>query len=115
MYHFLLPQRSTPPNEAVDGTNNQPYILQFVDAADSDFAPQYFIVIERSLLIECKNMKTAFFSLFAVHYVFNIEYHSRTRDFYRFVQESLFEVPDLTKKSVMFSNVCTGIQSFIPK
>ena len=108
---FLLPQRSTPPSEAVDHTNNQPYILRFVDAADSDFTPQYFIVVERSLLIECKNIKTALFSLFAVHYIFNVEYHSCVQDFHRFVQEFLLEIPVSTKKT----NVCTGIQSFLPK
>ena len=98
-WFFLLSQRSKPPSEAVDHTNNQPYILQVVDAADSDFTPQYFIIVERSLLIECKNMKTALFSLFAVHYIFNIEYHPHVRDFYRFVQEFLLEIPESTKKN----------------
>ena len=112
---FFLPQRSTPPDEAIDHANNHPCIVNFIDAADSDFTPQYFIAIEQSLLFECKNMKTAFFSLFAVHFVFNIEYHSRVRDFYRFVQENLFEIADATKKSVMYSNVCTGVQSFLHK
>ena len=63
------------------------------------------------MLIECKSMKSAFFSLFAVHYIFNIEYHTRVKDFYRFVQEYLFDIPDRSKKSVTLTNVFTGIQS----
>lgn len=99
----------------MNDANNHPHIIQIVDALDSDFAPQYFVAIEQSLLVECKSIKSAFFTVFVAHYVFNIEYHCRVRDFYFFVQENLFEIPLTSKKSVMLSNVCTGIKSLIKK
>ena len=108
-------QRGTPPEEAVDQSNNHRHIIQFFDSADSDFSPQYFIAVEQSLLVQCKTMKIALFSLLAVHYIFDIEYHYCVKDFYRFVQENLFEIPDTSKRSVTLSNVFTGIHSFTEK
>lgn len=86
----------------VNYANNHSHIIQIVDSLDSDFSPQYFVAVEQSLLVECKSMKSAFYTVFVAHYIFNIEYHSRVKDFYFFVQES-----------VMLSNVCTGIKSLI--
>ena len=102
-----------PLEEAVDTSNNQPHIIQFVDTADENFSPQYFIVIEQTLFIECKTIKNALFILFAVHYVFNLEYNVRVKDFYRFIQEYIMGIPDGSKRSVNFANICTSIESFI--
>lgn len=97
----------------MNDTNNHPHIIQIVDSLDSDFSPQYFVAVEQSLLVVCKSMKSAFFTVFVAHYIFNIEYHFRVGDFYFFVQENLFQIPLTCKKSVMLSNVCTGIKSLI--
>lgn len=64
------------------------------------FSPQYFIVIEQAVFIECKTMKNAIFTLFAVHFVFNLEYNIRVKDFYRFLQEYLMNIPEGSKRSV---------------
>lgn len=64
--------------------NNQPFIVKLSDISD-DVSPQYFIAIEQELMIECKNLHDALFSLFAVH-VFNIEYHQRLMDFFLFIR-----------------------------
>ena len=106
-------QRGTPLEEAVDETNNQPHIIQFIDDADIDFSPQYFIVIEQATFIECKTMAIAIFILFAVHYVFNLEYNVRVKDFYRFLQEYLLSIPVGCKRTVNFVNICTGVESFL--
>ena len=57
------------------------------------------------MLIECKSMKSAFFSLFAVHYIFNIEYHTRVKYFYRFVQEN-FLIYLIDLKRVLILLMC---------
>ena len=41
----------------------------------------YFIVIEQAVFIECKTMTNAIFTLFAVHYVFNLEYNVSVKKF----------------------------------
>ena len=106
-------QRGTPPEEAADSTNNQPHIVQFIDTSDANFSPQYFIVIEQAVFIECKTMTNAIFTLFAVHYVFNLEYNVRVKDFFRFVQEYLMSIADSSKKAVNYVNICMGIESFL--
>ncbi len=61
-------QRGTPGSKAVDQNNNHPHIVCFV----GDVAVQYFVAIEQELLIECKSMTNALYTMLATHFVFNI-------------------------------------------
>ena len=105
-------QRGTPDSEAIDLENNQPYILKLFDA-DSDIASQYFIVIEQSLMIECSNMMSALFSLFAVHYVFNIQYHTRLKDFFQLIEDKVIGMKTSNKKTAVFLSVTTAAECYL--
>ena len=58
-------------------------------------------------------MAIPIFILFAVHYVFNLEYNVRVKDFYRFLQEYLLSIPVGCKRTVNFVDICTGVKSFL--
>ena len=58
-------------------------------------------------------MTNAIFTLFAVHYVFNLEYNVRVKDFFRFVQEYLMSIADSSKKAANYVNICMGIELFL--
>ena len=82
-------QRGTPAQEAVDTCNNHPHIVKFTNVT-SDVLPQYFVAIEQQLLIECKSIERAIFTVLAAHYAFNIEYHPMVKDVLYFLQEKVF-------------------------
>ena len=66
---------------------------------DDDIPSQYFIAVEQSLHMECRNIVIATFILMSMHYVFNIEYHPKIRDLLYFLQEYMLGLKDSTHKS----------------
>ena len=111
---FFFLQRGTPPKECVDPANNQPFIIRLADSS-SDLPPQFFIIIEGNLLIECKSLTDAVFALFAVHYIFNLQYHQRLGDFYTFFEEKLFGMKSHNKHSPNYASVTTGVSTYLQK
>ena len=84
--------------------------MLFID----DVSPQYFIVVEQELLIECKDLVDALCALLAVHYVFNIEYHPRLTDFFIFLEEKIIGMkPSNGKKSPTYLNMTSAVQCFL--
>lgn len=63
--------KGTPPNEAIDASNNHPHIILFSDPDDD--VVQFFLAVEQTLLYECPSLADSLFMLIAVHYVFNIK------------------------------------------
>ena len=55
---------------------------------NDDIIPTYYINIEQDL-VECSSLTKALFCLLAVHYVFNLSYHDRVKDFFLFLQEKV--------------------------
>lgn len=80
----------------MDSRNNQPHIIKFRDA-DPELRPQYFIAIEQKLVIECNSLVGAMFTLLATHYVFDLGYHTKAKDFFKFL-EHLLDIDDKTTK-----------------
>ena len=80
-----------------------------------EFPPQVFIAIEKQLMHECMHFTSAVFTLMAVHYVFNIDYHSSVKDVLTYVQESILEIKGTSfKKSATYISVEGGIGNFMP-
>ena len=50
--------------------------------------------------------------MFAVHYVFNIEYHSKVKDVFYFLQEKVFGFTDTCKKSAIYLSVSSSIDLY---
>ena len=53
-----------------------------IDKSNKDITPTYYIAIEQDLGIECSTLTKALFCLLAIHYVFDISYHDRVKDFF---------------------------------
>ena len=62
---FIILQQGTPPNEATEEENNQPYIK---DDDDEGVLNQYFIGIEQPLMMESSNVVSAVFLFIAYTY-----------------------------------------------
>ena len=108
-YYFM--QHGTPPDEAVDD-NNQPHIVLFQDELEDSVSCQVFIAVEKELILETNSLPLAVFNLFASHYVFNLEYHVKAREFFIFLQDKVFEQPlgrTQFKKSATVSIHTSGI------
>ena len=92
--------------------NNQPHILK-VNNVHYELNPQYFICLEQCIFAECKNLWKALFIFIAVHYVFNVSYHSHLRMFFLFVEEKLFHFRGTVAKTAAYNSTITGIQSYL--
>lgn len=91
---MLYIQRGTPPNEAVEGNNNQPHIVWFQEESDDeDIMQQLFIAVEQTLMLETNNLVTAVYACLAAHYIFNLSYHPKSGDFWVFIQERVLDIP----------------------
>jgi hypothetical protein len=77
--------------------------------------PQYFIAIEQQLVIECNSLIGAMFSLLATHYVFDLGYHPKAKDFFMFLEHLVDITNGTEKKSANFLSTVTGIESFKAK
>ena len=83
---------------------NQPHIIRYIDADDQVFS-NYIIVIEKQILLQSSSLLAALFVLFAVHYVFNMEYYPKVKDFYLFLQNNLFNIKDSASHSTNYINI----------
>ena len=57
---------------------------------------QYFISLEGELILESQNLPSCVFNLLAAHYVFNLEYHPKSKDILIFIQEKILKLPSAT-------------------
>ena len=85
--------------------------MKFEDEDDSEHLSQYFIAVEQKLMLECSTLIAALFFGMVAHYVFNLEYHSKVKGVWLFLQEKVFQLP--TDKNGKHSPSCivhvTGI------
>ena len=54
---------------------------------------QYFISIEQQLMLECSTLIAALFYCMAAHYIFNLSYHPKSKEFWTFIQQKTFNLP----------------------
>ena len=69
---------------------------------------KYIVAVEKQALLQCSNLVGAVYALFSIHYVFNIEYHPRVKDFYFFIQNKCFQIEDNSTPSASYSNICSS-------
>lgn len=60
-------------------------------------------------------MMTDIFNLFAVHYVFNLEYYNRLKDFFQFVKDKIagIHTDAKRKRSAVYLNVAAGAECYL--
>ena len=90
---------------------NQPQIICYIDA-DDEITAQYIVVVEKQTFCQCATLLGAVYTLFSLHYVFNIEYHPRVKDFYLFVQNKCFCIEDKSPLSAGYSNILTSLECY---
>ena len=91
-------------------SNSHPYIVRLYDA-DESVPPTYKIIIEQQIVTSTKDLTTALYVLFAVHFVFNITYHGKVNDLYLFLQEVVFGMPsEAQRKSASYTSFCVAIE-----
>ena len=94
---------------------NQPHIIRYIDA-DDEIPSNYIIVIEKQTLLQCSSLLAALFALFAVHYVFNMEYYLKVKDFYIFLQNNMFNIKDPAgpaSQSTNYINITSSIECYL--
>ena len=66
------------------------------------------------LLLECKSLKRAIFIMLASHYVFNIEYNSKVKEVFLFLEEKVFGFSNTSaKKSAIYLSVNSSIDLYL--
>ena len=86
---------------------------------DDDITPTYFISIEQELVVEYSTLKKALLCLLAVHYVFDLNYNDRVKDFFLFLQEKVMKIADgsyaggkISKKSASYLSTTSAIECY---
>ena len=109
---FSFSQRGVPPMDVVDKDTNQPHLLRFVD---EDLPSQYFIAIEQVIHVEVNSLVKGLYTLVALHYVYDMEYNARLKDFFMFLEDKILSIANTSiKKSVSYSSVTAAIECYIP-
>ena len=110
---FLNHQKGTSIQEIVDRNTNQPQLIMLVE---EDLQTQFFVAVEQIPQIEVTDLLKGLFVLFALHYIFDLEYNPRLKDFYSFVEDKLLRLPSQScKKSPNYSSVTSAIECFFDK
>ena len=91
---------------------NHPHIIRYIDA-DDEVSTYYVIAVEKQALLQSSSLLTAVFLLFGVHYVFNLEYYSKVKDFYLFLQNKFFDIKDATPFSTNYINVTCSLECYL--
>lgn len=73
---------------------------------DPEVMASYVVIVEQDTLTKYRDLLTAVYVMFSIHYIFNISYQTRVKELFRFIQEVLMEIIDTEKKSAVFSNFC---------
>ena len=95
-----------------DESNVHPYIVTLKDH-NEDLPSQYFVIFGSELIVECNSLTSALFGLFALHYVFDMNYHPRTNDSFLFIEEKIMRIQCSKKKSTGYTSITTGVSTFL--
>lgn len=105
-------QRGTPPSELVCRSTNQPHLLRLVD---EDLPSQYYIAVEQSIQLEVASVMKGVLLLLALHYVYDIKYNERIKDFYKFFEVKLLHMSSSSKDSANFLSTTIAIENYVIK
>ena len=95
----------------MDKDTNQPHLLRFLD---DDLPTQYLVVVEQSVHVETTCILKGIFIVFALHYVYDLHYHSRLSDFFDFFEDKLLSIElSSFKKSACYSSITSGIECYL--
>ena len=86
-------------SECVVSNNSQPYMVIIEDQMDDENC-QYFIALKGELILESQNLPSCVFNLLAAYYVFNLEYHPKSKDILTFIQEKILKLPSAATTTI---------------
>ena len=96
----------------MEANNNFPHIVRVIDETQ-DVQDKYFIAVEGTLLLECRDLVNSIFQLLSVHYVFNIQYHPKTENILLFLQEKMLGLSANGRKNPKYLSFTAAIDSFL--
>ena len=109
MLHFH--RGVTPPEEVMNKDTNQPHLLRMID---NELPSQYFIATEQVIHMEVSSIDKGLFLLLGLHYVYDMQYHHRLKDFFLFIEDKLLCISTPScKKSATYLNVSSAIECYI--
>lgn len=85
---------------------NTPRIAEF---EVEDGTPNYFVLVEQSVLCQESYFCNAVFYWFSAHYVFNLEYNKHVKELALFFHEFVLGLPSNCKKMATYLVVTTDI------
>ena len=86
--------------------------MRFVDA-DAEISPMYWIIVERTPIVECNNISTAIFTAFAFYYIIDIKFPPKAQDLLLFVQEKVFGLTMTDqRKTPAYQTFCTSLKPY---
>ncbi len=74
--------------------------LVAIDNDASDCSGQVFVVVDHEVFIEVSSFRSALFALVAVHHVCNIEYPKNLKHCFKFLEEYVFGITQVTKPMI---------------
>ena len=81
---------------------------------DEDIPPQYFIVYEQDVVMECRNFTSALYYLISTHHIFNISYNVTVKVVLFYIQRKIANFNDKSfKKSPVYLSVESGIECYL--
>ncbi len=71
-------------------------------------------MIEQVVQFEVSSLLKGFFLLFALHFIYDFQYHNRLTDFFLFFEEKLIHLDTLNaKKSATYHSVTSAIECYL--
>lgn len=94
----------------MDRDTNQPHLVRLVD---EELLAQYFVAVEQIIHVEVSGIMQGMFLLLALHYVYDIEYHHRLKDFFCFFENKLLGMSRACK-SPTYCSVTSALEGYLP-
>ena len=77
-------------------SSNDPQLVCYIgrDGVQDPTSHQWFVVVDKEILLECEPYlgREALITLIAVHFAFNLEYHSSHRAMFNFIHEHVLGI-----------------------
>ena len=70
------------------------------------------MAVEQIIHMEVSGILQGLFVLLALHYVDDIEYHSRMKDFYHFLESKLLKM-NSSHNSATYSNIISALENYL--
>ena len=97
----------------IDEDTNQPQLIAVID---EDLPTNYSIAVEQVVHVTTDTLLKGIFLTFAIHYIYDIAYNQKLRDFYLFFETISFSSSEeclSLKPSAVFTNFMSSLECYL--